>query len=673
MCRKFYLILMVLVAALQLKAVTVNSTAGKLSTVVTDHSITSLTITGSIDARDFKFIAENLEKLKSLDISGVKIRAYTSSPDDQLLSINPRHEANALPYCALAGLTSLQTLKLPGNLRAIDYGALAGCTALSNVTIPWLVEKIGDDAFNSCTSLTEVTIGGHVTYLGQRAFMHCHNLAAVNFYPNSPLEIGDEAFADCPKLTNMNVGENVTKIGNGAFEGCTSLNVVYFLNGSQLEDVGDRAFYNTGIKNFKFERTPNLKHLGAWALARTKLTKISIPAHVKLLDEGVLFYNNALTTIELPQTLTYLPHYMLAGCHNVDAGFMTQRMSNIGDFALYNQSQHTAITLPYTVTSIGTQAMAGMIGLQEITSLPIEPPALGDDVWLGIDQSKVKLNVSNECLNDYQAALQWANFLTGVVELRGDVNNDGVVNTTDAIAERQLIVDGNNQDVIASRTDVNGDERVNVGDIVSIYNIINDTEPTGKPYRTYFDDAIEGYGSSSSTTTIELNILLTNSRDYSAFQFNISTPSYITITDAQLSNDRCLGHEVHLGNASAGHYTIAAFSPVGENIDGNSGMLLKLYLTSAQHININNNDFITLDDILFADLNEVVYKRSGLKINLLGNSAIDNITVDAQNDLPVDVYNTQGQLLRRGVQPDQATQGLPQGIYIVGGKKVIVR
>ena len=130
---------------------------------------------------------------------------------------------------------------------------------------------------------------------------------------------------------------------------------------------------------------------------------------------------------------------------------------------------------------------------------------------------------------------------------------------------------------------------------------------------------------------------------------------------------------MHLGNASAGHYTIAAFSPVGENIDGNSGMLLKLYLTSAQHININNNDFITLDDILFADLNEVVYKRSGLKINLLGNSAIDNITVDAQNDLPVDVYNTQGQLLRRGVQPDQATQGLPQGIYIVGGKKVIVR
>lgn len=38
----------------------------------------------------------------------------------------------------------------------------------------------------------------------------------------------------------------------------------------------------------------------------------------------------------------------------------------------------------------------------------------------------------------------------------------------------------------------------------------------------------------------------------------------------------------------------------------------------------------------------------------------------------VDVYTIDGVLLRRGVQPERATNGLPGGIYIVGGNKIIV-
>ena len=39
----------------------------------------------------------------------------------------------------------------------------------------------------------------------------------------------------------------------------------------------------------------------------------------------------------------------------------------------------------------------------------------------------------------------------------------------------------------------------------------------------------------------------------------------------------------------------------------------------------------------------------------------------------VDVYNLQGMLVRRGVMADEATQGLPAGIYIVDGKKISVK
>ena len=53
-------------------------------------------------------------------------------------------------------------------------------------------------------------------------------------------------------------------------------------------------------------------------------------------------------------------------------------------------------------------------------------------------------------------------------------------------------------------------------------------------------------------------------------------------------------------------------------------------------------------------------------------NAIVNITPSLADDI-VNVYNMQGQVIRRGVMRDTATHGLPQGIYVVGNKKVVVR
>ncbi|MDD5997017.1 MAG: glycosyl hydrolase family 8 [Bacteroidales bacterium] len=56
---------------------------------------------------------------------------------------------------------------------------------------------------------------------------------------------------------------------------------------------------------------------------------------------------------------------------------------------------------------------------------------------------------------------------------------------------------------------------------------------------------------------------------------------------------------------------------------------------------------------------------------------VDNLTsskqiVNEDSDAPVDVYNAQGQLLKRQVSPDQALEGLSKGVYMVGNKKKVV-
>lgn len=61
-------------------------------------------------------------------------------------------------------------------------------------------------------------------------------------------------------------------------------------------------------------------------------------------------------------------------------------------------------------------------------------------------------------------------------------------------------------------------------------------------------------------------------------------------------------------------------------------------------------------------------RPSSMRIVVGGLTGIDH--VGTLEDEPVDVYTTDGRQLRRGINPGSALNGLPHGIYIVGGKKV---
>ena len=50
---------------------------------------------------------------------------------------------------------------------------------------------------------------------------------------------------------------------------------------------------------------------------------------------------------------------------------------------------------------------------------------------------------------------------------------------------------------------------------------------------------------------------------------------------------------------------------------------------------------------------------------------IEDVMADGNMAVPADnVYSITGQLVRQGTT---STEGLPQGIYVIGGKKVLVR
>ena len=99
------------------------------------------------------------------------------------------------------------------------------------MTIPNSVTDIGSSAFRECSSLTSVTIPNSVTYIGSSAFSDCSGLTSVTI-PNSVNSIDDYVFSGCSGLTSVTIPNSVTGIGSNAFYGCSNLTTVTIGNGN---------------------------------------------------------------------------------------------------------------------------------------------------------------------------------------------------------------------------------------------------------------------------------------------------------------------------------------------------------------------------------------------------------------------------------------------------------
>jgi hypothetical protein len=186
---------------------TVNlATAGTLPTVLTAgelNTVTNLTITGKIDARDFKTMRDKMPLLAVLDLNGVTVVAYNGTEGTSPNFIDYR--ANAIPDYAFLN-------PAPGQSK----------TSLISVVLPSLVTSIGNWAFSGCTGLITVAIPSSVTSIGNWAFGGCSGLTTVTI-PSSVISIGNYAFYYCRGLSTVTIPSSVTSIGVGAFWGCSGL------------------------------------------------------------------------------------------------------------------------------------------------------------------------------------------------------------------------------------------------------------------------------------------------------------------------------------------------------------------------------------------------------------------------------------------------------------------
>lgn len=173
---------------------------------------------------------------------------------------------------------SIKSVIIPNSVTTIKWSAFSQCQ-MENLTIGSGITDVELGTFGSpekvtfrcanikswfyeCESLKEVIIDEGVTSIGGGAlgaFFGCNNLLSVTI-GNSVTSIGDDAFGNCQKLSSVNISDGVISIGNYAFFGCNNLSSITIP--SSVTHIGEEAFpYNT-LMHLLSDNPPELSDKG---------------------------------------------------------------------------------------------------------------------------------------------------------------------------------------------------------------------------------------------------------------------------------------------------------------------------------------------------------------------------------------------------------------------------
>ena len=168
-----------------------------------------------------------------------------------LASITIPNSVNSIGSHVFMGCTNLSFVELPENISSIEWATFAGCTSIESITIPNTVETIEEGAFSGCTNLTSIILPKNLSSIGPIAFEYCSGLTSITI-PDKVTTIEQGTFYDCKSLTDITLGRGVTELCCGSFANCTQISNVYcYAEKIPTCNVGCASYYGRAIGAFE--------------------------------------------------------------------------------------------------------------------------------------------------------------------------------------------------------------------------------------------------------------------------------------------------------------------------------------------------------------------------------------------------------------------------------------
>ena len=310
------------------------------------------------------------------------------------------------------------------------------------------------------------------------------------------------------------------------------------------------------------------------------------------------------------------------------------------------------------LTSIGANAFAGCSVLKAVKSEGMTPASISDnsafpnraDIVLCVPKGSKPLYGSAYCWKDFKAIKEITD---------GDVNVDYETDVIDVVDIARFVVGTPSERFVEFLSDVNYDDKVNIGDAVALVNEIAGDQHFAKSSTVNPLPEIHEMLTLTEKADGSLALNLENQRGYTAFQFDVMLPEGVGIMQMALNSSRKQKHQLLYSKVEDGHYRVVALSTSNHTFSGNQGELLEFFIDSSVH------DGILIDDIHFFTPNGQDYLFDA--VSLSGTTGIETVAEDKelQDGGHPALYDMQG---RKILSPANR-----KGIYIKNGKKVVIK
>ena len=350
------------------------------------HDILDLAIIGDIDGEDFFYIKNSRCVKRSLDLSQARI------------------VWGSVPYSNEGGRE-----QLTGDDEAGDY--LFADTWLNTIILPKSTKRIGKYCFSGANALSKVVIFDSVEEIDSCAFQGSG-------------------------ITSFEIPESVTRLHGGVFSLCSKLK--HFKWPGHLPVIPPQTFAASGLQ--EIELPAGLKEIGDQSLCLTALTHIHIPKTVETIGIQALasfkgdsiivpnsvskigiqaFVGTKAKYVMLSNHLSVVPTQLFASSE-IEEVYFPEGIKKVENEVFWSCGKMRKLVLPSTLESFDDYMF--FVKLDQMWCYATQPPACNanlTNLYYNNLSSHCLLYVPKGSLEAYQAHPQWGGFFK-VLEMGTD-------------------------------------------------------------------------------------------------------------------------------------------------------------------------------------------------------------------------------------------------------------
>ena len=240
--------------------------------------------------------------------------------------------------------------------------------------------------------------------------------------------------------------------------------------------------------------------------------------------------------------------------------------------------------------------------------------------------------------------------------IMGDVNGDGEVNVSDIVEIVNYIMGKPSNVFVEAAADLNDDGEINVTDIVNVVSIIMSANSSNAPKRASVSEMVDN---DKLTLSVEgensYSLCLDNDAEYVASQFELRLANGQQLESMRMNEERIDGHLMKYAKIDDNLYKVIVYSPENRPFRGGNDRFFTFNVSGRGSVEVSNILFVT----------------NGVKEKQFPSLYAETTSIDIiKTHSTMDIYDIDGRLIRKQVN---AIENLQKGVYIINGKKIVIR